>query len=170
MKSSPNLTAVVKFTETCKLAAYPDPKTGGAPWTVGWGATGDDVQQFTRWPQEVADARLAADIAQREAFVSRMVTVPLTQGQFDAIVDMVFNVGPGAKGVKDGIFTLKSGLPSTFFRKLSALDYVGARAEIIKWCSPGTNVEHGLKRRRTMDTALWDGKSGKEAIALGMLV
>lgn len=170
MKASANMHGVAKHTESCKLRAYPDPKTGGKPWTWGWGSTGPDIGPDKVGTQAEADARFIDDVVKREAVANNAITVPVTQGQFDAIVDMVFNVGPGAKGVRDGIITLKSGLQSTFWRKLSARDYNGARAEIIKWCSPGTSVEHGLKRRRTMDIALWDGKTSAEAIALGMQV
>jgi hypothetical protein len=31
----------VKEFEGCRLTAYPDPETGGAPWTIGWGSTCD---------------------------------------------------------------------------------------------------------------------------------
>lgn len=171
MKTTTNMHAVAKHGENCKLKAYPDPKTGGKPWTIFWGHTGPEVVPGMTGTQEQADATLVADIAIREAIANNAITVPVTQGQFDCIVDMIFNIGPGAKGAdRDGIITLKTGVQSTFWRKLSARDYDGARAEIIKWCSPGTNVEHGLRRRRTMDIALWDGKTGEEAIALGMAV
>ena len=32
---------LVKEFEGCRLTAYPDPETGGAPWTIGWGSTCD---------------------------------------------------------------------------------------------------------------------------------
>ncbi|EAW4242513.1 lysozyme, partial [Salmonella enterica subsp. enterica] len=32
--------ALIKTFEGCRLKAYPDPKTGGAPWTIGYGWTG----------------------------------------------------------------------------------------------------------------------------------
>jgi hypothetical protein len=32
---------LVKEFEGCRLTAYPDPETGGAPWTIGWGSTWD---------------------------------------------------------------------------------------------------------------------------------
>lgn len=36
-----------------------------------------------------------ADVAVAEAVVQRLVKVPLTQGQFDALVDFVFKLGGG---------------------------------------------------------------------------
>lgn len=170
MKASPNCYIVIEHTESCKLKAYPDPKTGGAPWTCGWGSTGLDVRPGTVWSQDYANSRLIIDVERREAIANNALTVPMDQGQFDCFVDMIYNIGAGAKGVRDGIITLKSGTPSTFMRKLRTLDYDGAHDQIIKWVSPGSNVERGLRRRRTMDQALWRGLDGAEAIRLGMLV
>ena len=42
--------------------AYPDPGTGGAPWTIGWGATGPGIVQGTVWSGAQCDARLEADL------------------------------------------------------------------------------------------------------------
>lgn len=150
MKTSPIGLDIIKTFESCKLTAYPDPKTGGAPFTVGWGATGPGIGPGTVWTQAQADARLAADVAEREAMVSAAVTVPLTQGQFDAMVSIVFNVGPGG-GWKDGIIRLKNGQPSTLLRLLNAGDYAGCADQFMRWVSPGSNVENGLRRRRTVE-------------------
>lgn len=166
MIASPNCYAVIKHIERCKLIAYPDPKTGGVPWTVGWGATGPGITKGTVWTQLQADNRLFWDVAQREDDVNQAVHVPLTQGQFDGFVDALYNIGHGSP-IKDGLIRLRSGYPSTFLRLLNAGDYTGARAELGKWVSPGSNVEHGLHRRRVMDQALWDGLGAAAAIALG---
>ena len=168
MKSSANLKTVVKLTEDLKLRAYPDPKTKAEPYTCGYGSTGRDVTKDTVWTLQQAETRLDADLVLREGYANNFIRVPVTQGMFDGIVDMVYNVGPGAKEVRDGIFTLKSGRPSTFLTKLNAGDYDGAYAEIPKWCSPGSNVEKGLRRRRAIDQALWRGINGAEAYKLGM--
>jgi lysozyme len=146
---------LIKSFESCKLVAYPDPKTGGDPWTVGWGATGPGIGPGTVWTQQHADDRLKQDVSEREKIVWRYVKVPITQGMFDALVSIVFNVGFGST-TRDGIIQLKNGQPSTLLRKLNASDYAGARAEFMKWVSPGSNVEKGLKRRRTAEVALWD--------------
>ena len=67
--------ALIKRFEGCArlrgdgtVEAYPDPGTGGEPWTIGWGATGRDdfngaaIGPGTRWTQAQCDARLAADL------------------------------------------------------------------------------------------------------------
>jgi lysozyme len=154
MKTSKVCIDLIKSYESCKLKAYPDPKTGGAPWTVGWGATGDGIGPNTVWTQQQADSRLDSDIALREAIVSKATKVALTQGQFDAMVSIVFNVGYGSPE-RDGIIVLKNGKPSTLLRKLNAGDYDGCADQFLLWVSPGSSVTNGLKRRRTSERCLF---------------
>ena len=115
MNAGPNCIAVIQHYERCVLKAYPDPKTGGAPWTIGWGATGAGIGPGVVWTQDQADARLAADVADRVSDANAAIKVPMTQGQFDAFVDILFNVGHGSP-VKDGIIRLKNAWPSTLLR------------------------------------------------------
>jgi lysozyme len=146
---------LIKEFEGCHLDAYPDPKTGGDPFTIGWGATGPDVYEGLTWTQEQADERLARDVEAREAIVNEAVTVDLTQGQFDAMVSIVFNVGYGSKR-RNGIIKLRSGEPSTLLQKLNDGDYAGAAKEFERWVSPGSPVERGLKRRRDAEVDLFN--------------
>lgn len=140
--------------ESCRLEAYPDPKTGGAPWTIGWGHAGPDVKPGMRWTQKQADEAFMEDLEHFQNLVEGRVTVPLTQGQYDAMVSILYNVGPGSPK-KDGIIRLKNGKPSTLLRKLNAGDYKGAEAEFHKWVSPGSSVEKGLRRRRKAEAELF---------------
>jgi lysozyme len=155
-RASEAIKAFLKTKEDLVLTAYPDPKTGGAPWTVGYGATGPGIQKGTVWTRERAEARFEDDVAERERIVWLHVKVPLTQGQFDALLSIIYNVGAGSP-TRDGIIRLRSGKPSTLLRKLNAGDYAGAREEFFKWVSPGSNVERGLKiRRREEVENFWD--------------
>lgn len=157
MRTSEKGKHFIKKWEDCKLQAYPDPKTGGEPYTVGWGHTGLDVKSTTVFTQEEADDVFEDDLYfKAEQYVDQHVKVPLTQGQYDALVSIIFNVGPGGSK-KDGIIRLKSGKPSTLLRLLNGADYPGARDEFKRWISPGSNVEKGLKRRREAEVReLWD--------------
>ncbi|ECL4666167.1 lysozyme, partial [Salmonella enterica] len=136
-----------KTFEGCRLKAYPDPKTGGAPWTIGYGWTGKvdgkPVTPDTVIAQETADRLLKTGLVSYERDVSRLVKVKLTQGQFDALVSFVYNLGARAF----------SG--STLLRKLNAGDYDGAAGEFMRWVSPGTEVEAGLRRRRQAERDLF---------------
>lgn len=154
MQTSQRGVDLIKSFESCRLNAYPDPKTGDDPFTIGWGAIGPGIGPGTIWTQERADARLMADIAVREGIVSAAVTHEMTQGQFDAFVSLVFNVGAGSP-YKDGIVRLKNGQPSTLLRKFNAGDIGGCEAQWLLWISPGSSVTKGLLRRRTAELALF---------------
>lgn len=148
---------LIKRFESCRLKAYPDPKSGGDPWTCGWGET-RGVTPDTWWTQDEADRRLVESVRAVENIVSRHVTHEMTQGQFDAFVSIIFNVGPGNQW-KDGICRLKDGRPSTLLRKFNEGDEAGAETEWMKWVSPGSNVENGLKNRRMAELALFRGEA-----------
>lgn len=164
MKTSQNGLAVIKYFESCRLTAYLD--STGIP-TIGWGHTGPDVRLGMTITQVRADALLVADLAAHESIVMSAVTVPLTQGQFDALVSFCFNVGPGRKGKKDGLVTLANGNPSTLLRRVNASDFDGAKGQFALWNKAGGMVLRGLIRRRAAECALFIGASGADAIALG---
>jgi lysozyme len=97
-------------------------------------------------------------VRQAENLVRSHVSAPLNQRQFDALYSLVFNVGPGAKGKKDGILSLSSGQSSTLLRKLNVGDYAGAADEFPKWChGAGGTLLAGLVTRRARERALFLG-------------
>ena len=63
MGITPEGLQLIKSWEGCRLCAYPDPASGGAPWTIGYGHTGPEVHQGLAISQQQAEAWLAADIA-----------------------------------------------------------------------------------------------------------
>lgn len=149
---------LIKSFEGFRANAYPDPKSGGDPWTAGYGTTkfpsGRPVKQGDKVTPGQAELYLREDVKKFAAMVDAAVSVPLTQGQYDAMVSIVYNVGPGSK-LKDGIIRLKNGNPSTLLKKLNARDYKGAADEFLRWVSPGSPVEAGLRRRRTAERNLF---------------
>src|SRR6516162_3346727 len=90
--SAKGITFIQSF-EDCKLTAYQD---SGGVWTVGWGATGKDIGPGTVWTQGEADAAFVIKLSGVEKVVNLDVAVPLSQDEFDALVDFVYNVGPTA--------------------------------------------------------------------------
>lgn len=140
--------------EGSKLVAYPDPITGGDPWTVGRGHTGPEVHEGTTITPKQSDDYFEGDMDWVVRAVNAAVKVPLTQNQFDALCSIVGNVGPGSK-YKDGIIQLKNGQPSTLLRKLNSFDYQGAADQFLLWISPGSSVSKGLLRRRTAERLLF---------------
>jgi len=168
VKISSNGVQVMHYFEKCKLKAYPDPgSTDGRPWTIGWGDTGPDVVEGLEITQDEADARFERRLSREfEPGVMSLVKVPLTQGQFDALVCFAYNVGldidtdTQAEGLGD----------STLLRKVNAGDMVGAGDEFLKWNKNDGKVMLGLRRRRAAERALFYGMTGEQAIAVGKAV
>ena len=169
MNASPECFAIIRKFESCQLTSYPDPITRGAPFTCGWGACGPEIGPGVVWTQERADLRLVGDVAQREVAASRAITADVTQGQFDAFVSILFNVGAGS-AARDGIIRLKSGQPSSLLRLLNSGNPVASADEFMKWNSPGSNVTHGLNRRRMVEQAVFRGVSAADAIDIAFQV
>ena len=165
MIAGPNCYALIRHFESCRLRSYPDPKTGGAPYTIGWGACSAEIGPGITWTQDRADARLEGDVAQREMDANNAIRVVVTQGQYDAFVSLLYNVGAGSS-TRDGIVRLKSGAPSTLLACLNAGDYEGAGDQFLRWISPGSSVERGLLKRRTAEQGVWNGLSAADAISL----
>jgi len=154
MNASENCFRLIEGSEGCELKAYPCPS--GIP-TIGYGHTSGVRLGMTCTPAQ-ASVWLSEDVRYAEELVHSHVTSPLDQNQFDALVSIIFNVGPGAKGVKDGIIFLASGQPSTLLRKLNAGDYAGAAEEFPKWChGAGGTLLAGLVTRRARERALFLG-------------
>lgn len=89
--------------------------------------------------------------------VAKCAPVPMHQHEFDAFVGFVYNVGGGAKGVKDGFCVLKNGQPSSMRRHLLAGNYDRACAELLKWVNFQGKPLKGLVKRRSEEYALCRG-------------
>lgn len=168
MKTSTNGLAVIKHFEGLEIEAYPDPGTGGAPWTIGYGHTGDDVLPGLIWNQAQAERALQADLSYFEKLVGNALTSQVTQGQFDALVAFCFNVGPGKKGVKDGLLMLKNGNPSSLLRLTNAREFEAAARQFKYWDNAAGKKLRGLTRRRAAEAYLYAGMDAATAIKLGM--
>lgn len=122
--------------------------------TIGYGHTlnvkaGDACSQYQ------ADIWLREDIKEAEEVIRSEVMIKLTQGQYDALVSFVFNVGPGVKGVKDGFARLKTGQPSTMLRKINLNLLDDAAHEFEKWNLVNGAVSSGIVKRRVAEKALF---------------
>lgn len=141
--------ALIKRFEGCErlradglVEAYPDPATGAAPWTIGWGATGPEIGPGTVWTQAQCDARLTRDLERYAADVAAAICdTPTTQNQFDALVSFHYNTGAIAR--------------ATLTRKHVAGDHAGAVREFARWNRAGGRVLRGLTRRRAAEAELY---------------
>lgn len=158
MKISQAGIELIKGFEDLRLKAYRD--IAGI-WTIGWGHTGPDITEGLCISEHEAEVLLMYDISHAERCVNRAVTVALTQGEFDALVSFVFNVGPGRKRNendpgRDGFVTLRNGNPSTLLRKLNGSDYDGAALELLRWNKASGKEYAGLTRRRHAEQELFE--------------
>jgi lysozyme len=125
--------------EGLRLKAYLD--GGGVP-TIGYGHT-KNVKPTDTCTKEQAEKWLAEDVASAEYDVNKLVRVPLTQNQFDALVDFVFNLGGSNFAT------------STLLRKLNEKNYTGAAAEFKRWNLDNGKVVPGLTARRLKEETLF---------------
>lgn len=144
MTPSKKCADLVKSFEGCVLKAYPDPGSGGDPWTIGVGATGPGIKKGVVWTQAQADERLATDLARfgRGVFA---LTGDTTQNRFDAMVSLAFNIGLGNFG------------SSTLLKKHKAHEYGAAADQFARWNRAAGKVMAGLTRRRAAEASIYRG-------------
>lgn len=102
---------LIQTWEGCRLRAYPDPASGGAPWTIGYGHTGPDVQPGLVISQAQAEAWLRSDVTRAETAVDRCLAASsrLSLQQRDALVSFCFNVGAAAFSASSLVRRLRAG-------------------------------------------------------------
>jgi lysozyme len=137
---------LLKRSEGFRSHTYND--LNGFP-TIGYGHRLFRADSYSAGISEAqAAAMLAADIREAENAVSRLVKVPLTQGQFDALVDFCFNLGAGRLA------------SSTLLKVLNTGRHSDAAEQLLRWDIAGGQENAGLKARRESEFALWHDKAG----------
>lgn len=155
LKPSDDLKKYTRYREALKLIAYPDPGSrDGTPWTIGYGHT-KGVRRGMTCTEAQAESWLTQDLEAAAATVRKLVTVSLTQGQFDALTDFAYNVGEPQFST------------STLLRKVNTLQFGQAAQQFERWIYQDGKKLLGLKRRRVAERALFEGRSVEEAIKLG---
>jgi GH24 family phage-related lysozyme (muramidase) len=143
---------LVKEFEGCRLTAYPDPETGGEPWTIGWGSTRDSQgRQFKegdRISQEQADALLRGRLEEDWRRLRDCIPIykALSVNRQAALLSFTYNCGPRWFGAQ-GFDTLSAAL------RTGELEAVPAA--LMLYVNPGGPSEAGLRRRRKAEGALW---------------
>lgn len=172
---SPAGLALIKNSEALRLHAYLCPAN---KVTIGWGHVivpkwdaalfGTDAtvlantladcklrrtitaygKQTLRINEEQAALLLYKDTRQTQLFIDSVTRVPLSQGQFDALCSLVFNIGQGAYA------------QSTLRKLLQAGDYAAAADEFGRWIHATQNGKKitlpGLVTRRAHERALFE--------------
>lgn len=142
MTLSPAGLALIKRFEGLRLEAY---RCSAGVLTIGYGSTGKHVTPGMKITEAEAEDLLLKDVARFERGVSERIQVPVTQGQFDAMCCLAFNIGLAAFG------------KSTLLRLLNASQYSKAGAEFDRWTRAGGKKLPGLTKRRAAERALFEG-------------
>lgn len=125
--------------EGCRLSAY---KCSAGVWTIGYGHT-EDVKDGDTCTEEQAKEWLIDDIRETQTLLAHYVNVPVSEGEFVALVSLAFNVGVGAL------------MKSKLLRKLNSGDREGAAEEFLDFdLASGKRIE-GLTRRRKAEHDLF---------------
>jgi lysozyme len=135
--------ALIKHFEGFSPIIYLD--AAGLP-TIGYGHLVRRDEQ-SKWPhgigEEEAEYLLAADVGESERAVLRLITVPLSDGQFDALVSFTFNLGGGALQ------------RSALRRKVNRIEFGPVPDEFRRWVWAGGRKLSGLARRREAEIVRW---------------
>ena len=143
---------LIKDFEGCHLDAYPDPASGGDPWTIGYGTTrygdGRPVKRGDKINAIEADLLLRHEVDRIATKLRATVPfwVAMSDRQQCALISFAYNLGSGFYGAK-GFETISA--------RLRDKDWSGVPDALMLYRNPGTNVEAGLKRRRIAEGDLW---------------
>lgn len=145
MKTSCNGRSKLKSFEGLRLVAY---QCSAGVWTIGWGHT-VGVKEGDKITIGQAEIFLSGDLVQFENAINRLVNVPLSQNQFDALICLIFNIGITAFST------------STLLKKLNNRDYAGASKQFLVWDKISLNngvkkPSLGLIQRRQSEKELFD--------------
>lgn len=134
--------------EGLRLTAYPDPATGGAPWTIGYGHTGPEVTPGLKINKAKALQYLRADLAvaraRLEARIGEVVD-ELSEPQFCALLSFVLNLGANAGW--------------TIWKVLKARRFAEVPAQMARFVNASGRPMKGLVNRRNAEIALWHEES-----------
>ena len=123
---------LIKHFEGCELNAY---KCPAGVWTIGYGHI-KGVSEGMSITQEQAEQMLLDELKEYENYINELVTVNLSQNQFDALVSWVYNLGPANLSA------------STMLKVLNSGEYEDVPAQMKRWNKAGGKVLEGLIRRR----------------------
>jgi lysozyme len=146
MKTSPAGIALIKSFEACRLTAYPDPGTGGEPWTIGWGTTGHGIHPGLQISQEQADIWFANDLSKFEECVDAAIDDTIASNEFSACVSLAYNIGCSAFA------------KSSVCREINAGNMDKAADAFRLWNKGGGVVLPGLVRRREAERRMFLGE------------
>lgn len=129
--------------EGCRQQAY---QCSANRWSIGLGHAGE-ISEGEVWSEEDIATAFVKDVALAEAAVTRLITLPANQGEFDMMTSFVFNLGQG------------NFAKSTLLKKFNAGENQAACNEYLRWvfvdgkdCRKSENKCGGIPARRSIET------------------
>jgi len=152
---APAMSMIASF-EGFRSHAYPDPASGGSPWSIGYGFTtvdGRPVRPGDSMSREEADSILAPAVEACAIHLSH--TIPfwdeMNENQRCALIDFAWNLGDNFYGDQADFASIT--------RDLRPHDWQQVPQTLLLYCDPGTDVSEGLLRRRRAEGELWSRAS-----------
>lgn len=139
MKSSEILIQKIKEFEGLCLTSYKD---SAGVWTIGYGHT-HGVKSGQKITEKQADCLLRGDLLTAENYVNGL-QLKLTQGQFDALTDFVYNLGAGNLAGSTLLAKIRAQAPTEEIQ-----------AQFRRWVYAGNIKLSGLIKRRDWEAKRW---------------
>ncbi len=136
-------TEIIRKFEGFSLKAYPDPATGGEPYTIAWGLTGDWVKKDTEITMEVAITKYNEYIQRFSSKFDSLLKVKLNKNEYIAVLSLMWNIGGDALA------------KSTLLRLLNEGKNLEAAEQFIRWNKANGKTMDGLTKRRLLEKALF---------------
>src|ERR1700743_959647 len=136
----------LRLTESFEGFASKAYRDSGGRWTIGYGTT-QGVHEGMTCTQEQAQGWLLRDVAAAVQGVNHLTKIPLSQNEFDALVDFTYNVGLG------------NFAGSTLLKRVNEGNKGAASIEFLHWDKVHGKVIEGLTRRREAEMKLFLGET-----------
>jgi len=153
---------LIRHFEGLSLTGYLDPI--GIP-TIGYGRTGPVAVVGKRITLAEADALLDEDVASHAQIVRDQITVPLTQGEFDALTSLAFNLGYIPKSLKA---CLNGGVTDAG-KVMTPGSYGSALLQFPRNCRAGGKPMKGLYRRRLAEACIFSDLPWENACSISVI-
>lgn len=126
-----------------RCTSYPDPGTGGHPWTIGYGTTGPDIVPGLIWTHEQAELALINHVIYFTTGVLELSPglVEEPPRRLAAIISFAYNCGLGNYRI------------STLRKRVNEKEWDDAAREIVKWNKAAGRVLRGLTKRRQAEAS-----------------
>ena len=146
---------LIKQFEGCRLHSYPDPGTGGKPYTIGWGSTkdthGNPFGLGATITQAQADILLEYTI--EHEYLPQLAKIPhwneMSDNQKGALLSFAYN---------NGAYFMEDGYHNSIAKALKEKRWADVPKALLLYVNPGSAVEIGLRKRRTAEGELFKSK------------